>query len=41
MDFKPNMPIPDYETLMLEHNVGVRINQTIDLKRIDEDFFME
>ncbi len=28
-------------TLMLEHNVGVRILQSIDLKRIDEDFFTE
>lgn len=28
-------------SLMLEHNVGVRANQTIELKKIDEDFFME
>jgi restriction system protein len=28
-------------SLMLEHNVGVRINQSIELKRVDEDFFME
>lgn len=28
-------------SLMLEHDVGVRVNQTIAIKRIDEDFFME
>ena len=28
-------------TLMLEHNVGVRVHQSIELKRIDEDFFIE
>jgi len=28
-------------SLMLEHNVGVRVNRSIELKRIDEDFFME
>ena len=27
--------------LMLEHNVGVRVHQAIELKRIDEDFFIE
>ncbi len=27
--------------LMLENNVGVRVNRTIHLKKIDEDFFME
>jgi len=28
-------------SLMLEHNVGVRINRTVQLKKIDEDFFLE
>lgn len=28
-------------SLMLEHNVGVRVNRTIELKKIDEDFFIE
>ena len=28
-------------SLMLEHNVGVRVNREIELKRIDEDFFVE
>lgn len=28
-------------SLMLEYSVGVRVNQTIDMKRIDEDFFLE
>ena len=32
---------PKLTTLMLEHNVGVRVNREIELKRIDEDFFME
>jgi len=27
--------------LMIEHGVGVRINRTIDFKRLDEDFFTE
>ena len=27
--------------LMIEHNVGVRVNRSIDLKKIDEDFFLE
>ena len=28
-------------SLMLEHNVGTRTKQTIELKAIDEDFFIE
>ena len=28
-------------SLMLEYNVGVRINQVIELKKINEDFFLE
>lgn len=28
-------------SLMFEHNVGVRIDQTFDLKKIDENFFQE
>lgn len=27
--------------LMIEHNVGVRVSGSIDLKKIDEDFFLE
>jgi len=27
--------------LMIEHNVGVRTNQTVEFKRLDEDFFAE
>jgi restriction system protein len=27
--------------LMIEHNVGVRLNQAIEFKRLDEDFFAE
>ena len=27
--------------LMIEHNVGVRLNRSIEFKRIDEDFFAE
>lgn len=27
--------------LMIEHNVGVRLNRAIEFKRIDEDFFAE
>lgn len=27
--------------LMIEHDVGVSIHETFDLKRIDEDFFSE
>ena len=28
-------------SLMLEHNVGVRVARAIELKKVDEDFFME
>lgn len=28
-------------TLMLEHNVGSRVRRVVELKRIDEDFFIE
>ena len=28
-------------SLMVEHGVGVRINRTVDLKRLDEDFFSD
>jgi restriction system protein len=28
-------------SLMLEHNVGVRVDRAIELKKIDEDFFLE
>jgi restriction system protein len=28
-------------TLMIEHNVGVRLNRSIEFKRLDEDFFSE
>ena len=28
-------------SLMIEHNVGVRTNRTIEFKRLDEDFFLE
>lgn len=28
-------------TLMIEHNVGVRIQRTLEFKRLDEDFFAE
>ena len=28
-------------SLMIEHNVGTRTKQTIELKAIDEDFFLE
>ncbi len=28
-------------SLMLEHNVGVRVNQNIELKKIDEDYFID
>jgi restriction system protein len=28
-------------SLMIEHNVGVRVNRTIEFKRLDEDFFSE
>lgn len=27
--------------LMIEYNVGVRTNRSIELKRVDEDFFSE
>jgi restriction system protein len=27
--------------LMIEHNVGVRLNRTVEFKRLDEDFFTE
>lgn len=27
--------------LMIEHNVGVQLNRSIEFKRIDEDFFAE
>lgn len=27
--------------LMIEHNVGVRASRSIDLKRVDDDFFSE
>jgi restriction system protein len=27
--------------LMIEHNVGVRVNRTVEFKRLDEDFFSE
>jgi restriction system protein len=27
--------------LMIPHNVGVRVNETLYLKKIDEDFFVE
>jgi restriction system protein len=26
---------------MMEHNVGVRVNRTIEFKRLDEDYFAE
>lgn len=28
-------------TLMLEHNVGIRVEQTIELKKVDDDFFYD
>jgi len=27
--------------LMIEYNVGVRLNRTVEFKRLDEDFFAE
>jgi restriction system protein len=27
--------------LMIEHNIGVRLSRTVELKRLDEDFFSE
>jgi restriction system protein len=27
--------------LMIEHNVGVRVSQAIEFKRLDEDYFGE
>ena len=27
--------------LMIEHNVSVRLNRTVEFKRLDEDFFTE
>ncbi len=27
--------------LMVEHNVGVRVSRSIELKRLDEDYFSE
>ena len=27
--------------LMIEHGVGVRVSRTVEVKRIDEDFFLE
>lgn len=32
---------PRLAELMIEHNVGVRVNRTIEFKRVDEDFFSE
>jgi restriction system protein len=32
---------PRLANLMIEHNVGVRVNRTVDFKRLDEDFFIE
>ena len=31
----------DLSELMIEHNVGVRVNRALELKRLDEDFFAE
>lgn len=28
-------------SLRMEHNVGVRVNRAVELKKIDEDFFLE
>ncbi len=28
-------------SLMLEHNVGVRVSRAVEIKKIDEDFFLE
>jgi len=28
-------------TLMIRHNVGVRIDETLYLKKVDEDFFLD
>ena len=28
-------------SLMIENNVGVRVNRAVELKKIDEDFFLE
>ncbi|WP_292517942.1 restriction endonuclease [Mesorhizobium sp.] len=32
---------PTLADLMIEHQVGIRISQTIEFKRLDEDFFTE
>lgn len=32
---------PRLTELMIEHNIGVRVNRSIEFKRIDEDFFAE
>jgi restriction system protein len=32
---------PSLAGLMIEHNVGVRVNRTVEFKRLDEDFFLE
>lgn len=32
---------PRLANLMIEHNVGVRVNRTVEFKRLDEDFFIE
>jgi restriction system protein len=32
---------PRLASLMIEHNVGVRVNRTVEFKRLDEDFFSE
>lgn len=31
----------DLANLMIEYNVGVRLNRSVDFKRVDEDFFSE
>lgn len=30
-----------FADLMIEHGVGVRVSRTVEVKRIDEDFFLE
>lgn len=32
---------PRLANLMIEHNVGVRVNRAVEFKRLDEDFFIE
>jgi restriction system protein len=35
------MSVPEYQTFMMQYGVGVRTERTVEVKRIDLDYFEE